>query len=230
MALKWHNAAIKMAKEGRTAEQIMDGVGISADVYHRHCQRNPDLAAQLPRVVKIDEPPTLTAEISLIAAIDRNGGLGKNGDLQWHQSADLQRFRFLTHGHTVIMGRKTYQSLNSVALPDRKLVILTNRKDFTVDHPDVQVASSLVMALLDAQQAGAEKIFLAGGEEVYTLGLGFADKIYVTEIDTAINRPDVVFPVWDLPHWHLIETRGPYRADDSNQYPYTYKTYTRRQK
>lgn len=170
----------------------------------------------------------MATEICIIAAIDRKGGIGKWKELQWHQGADLRRFRQLTEGHTVIMGRVTYESLKMISLPGRKLVVLTTKRKYTVDHPDVTVSSSLIASILDAQAAGVEKLFLAGGEDVYALGFGYADIAYITEVNTLIDKPHAVFPLWGLEAYYPTEARGPYMADDDNDFDYTFKTYTRR--
>ena len=170
----------------------------------------------------------MATEISIIAAVDRKGGIGKWKELQWHQGADLRRFRQLTEGHTVVMGRVTYESLKTVSLPGRKLIVLTTKRDYKVDHPDVTISPSLVTAILEAQAAGVEKLFLAGGEDVYALGFGFADVAHITEIDTLIDKPHAVFPLLGLQAYYLTETRGPYKADEDNDFDYTFKTYTRR--
>lgn len=170
----------------------------------------------------------MATEICIIAAVDRKGGIGKWKELQWHQAADLRRFRQLTEGHTVVMGRVTYESLKMPSLPDRKLIVLTTKRDYTVNHPDVTISSSLIGAILSAQAAGVEKLFLAGGEDVYGLGFGFADTAYITEIDTLIDKPHAFFPLLGLQSYYLTETRGIHKADEENDYDYTFKTYTRR--
>ncbi|HZV97745.1 MAG TPA: dihydrofolate reductase [Methylophilaceae bacterium] len=138
------------------------------------------------------------SRLSLIAAVAHNRVIGFNNTLPWHLPEDLKRFRALTTGHHIIMGRKTYESLNRL-LPDRTTVIVTRNPDYAV--PGALVASSLQQAI---ELCGDDdEVFLIGGAELYHDGLRLADKLYMTEID-AEYEGDAFFPVFDLSAWQEI--------------------------
>jgi dihydrofolate reductase len=136
--------------------------------------------------------------LSIIVAVARNHVIGANNTLPWHLPEDLKRFRALTTGHHIIMGRKTYESLNRL-LPDRTTVIVTRNPDYKV--PGALIASSLQQAI---QLCGDdEEVFLIGGAELYRDGLKLADKLYITEIDAAFEG-DAFFPELDKTKWQEI--------------------------
>lgn len=133
--------------------------------------------------------------ISLIAAIAHNRVIGLNNTLPWHLPEDLKRFRALTIGHHIIMGRKTYESLNRL-LPGRTTVIVSRNPTLSV--PGAKIASSLSDAI--AQCGDDEEIFIIGGAELYRDGLQCAHKLYITEID-ATFAGDAFFPEFDVALW-----------------------------
>lgn len=140
----------------------------------------------------------LMSRLSLIAAVAHNRVIGFNNTLPWHLPEDLKRFRALTTGHHIIMGRKTYESLNRL-LPDRTTVIVTRNPEYAV--PGALVASSLQQAI---ELCGDDdEVFLIGGAELYHDGLRLADKLYMTEID-AEYEGDAFFPAFDLSAWQEI--------------------------
>lgn len=144
--------------------------------------------------------------ISIIAAMARNGVIGRDGRLPWRLPADLRRFRELTTGHAVIMGRKTYESIGR-PLPDRVNIVITGQPNGLADG--VLNAGSLAMAL--EMSGGEDEVFIAGGGEIYTQALPFADRLYLTVLDADFNG-DTLFP--PIP---LQEFRELYRklfADD----------------
>jgi dihydrofolate reductase len=132
--------------------------------------------------------------IILIAAIDKNRALGKDGDLLWKISDDLKRFRELTRGHPVIMGRKTWESLPTQVrpMPGRTNIVITRQMDYQA--PGATVVSSIADALAAAKAApGADEAFVIGGGTIYTESLPFADRLYLTLID-AQKEGDAFFP------------------------------------
>jgi len=136
--------------------------------------------------------------LSIIVAVARNRVIGVNNTLPWRLPEDLKRFRALTTGHHIIMGRKTYESLNRL-LPDRTTVIVTRNTDY-------QVAGALIANSL--QQAmklcgDDEEVFLIGGAELYRDGLKLADKLYMTEIDATFEG-DAFFPELDETKWQEV--------------------------
>ncbi|MBZ4200624.1 MAG: dihydrofolate reductase [Methylotenera sp.] len=133
--------------------------------------------------------------LSLIVALAKNRVIGLNNTLPWHLPEDLKRFRALTTGHHIIMGRKTYESLGRL-LPDRTTVIVTRNPNYQVEG--ALIAHSLEQAV--ALCAGDEEAFLIGGAELYQAGLNLAKKMYVTEIDMEVVG-DAYFPEFDLSQW-----------------------------
>src|SRR5436189_3827858 len=102
--------------------------------------------------------------ISIIAAVAENGVIGRNGQLPWHLSDDLRRFKQLTMGHTIIMGRRTWESIGR-PLPGRKAVVVTRQPEYRVDQPDIQVVPSLPAAIEVAASSGDDETFIIGGAE-----------------------------------------------------------------
>jgi dihydrofolate reductase len=155
--------------------------------------------------------------VSLIVAMDESRGIGLKGRLPWHLRADLKRFKQLTMGHYLIMGRKTYESLDR-NLSGRTIVIVTRQKSFK--HGESLVAHSLEQALNLARKSGESEAFVAGGGEIFSQALPFADRIYLTEVHTRVDC-DVYFPDFPREQWIAKESIS-YPADDSNDYTFTF--------
>lgn len=137
-------------------------------------------------------------QLSTIVAIANNRVIGINNTLPWHLPEDLKRFKALTMGHHIIMGRKTYESLGRL-LPGRTTVIVTRNQDYKVEG--ALIANSLQDAI--AQCKGDDEAFLIGGAELYQDGLKFSDKLYITEIDLDVAG-DAHFPDFDSQDWQEI--------------------------
>lgn len=129
--------------------------------------------------------------ISLILSVGRNNEIGRGNDLIWHFHADMKFFRETTTGNTVIMGRKTFESLPKV-LPNRKNIVISTDKDLKIDG--ALVVHSVEEAL---EAAKDDNIFVIGGGKIYAEFLPLADKIYLTEIDAQCPDADTFFPVFD---------------------------------
>jgi dihydrofolate reductase len=161
--------------------------------------------------------------ISIIVAIAQNGAIGYKGDLIYHLSADLRRSKELTTGNTVIMGRKTYESLPKGALPNRRNIVLTRQQG--VSYPGTEVYSSLDEAL--SKCARDEKVYIMGGAQVYTQALPMADELEITLVNDTPALADTFFPEFGSDEsWHLIN-REDHSPDEKNPYPYTFLTYRR---
>lgn len=159
--------------------------------------------------------------ISLIVAMDKKRTIGRGKNLPWRLPADLAYFKKITMGHTVIMGRKTFESIGK-PLPGRDNVVITQRADY---HPEgCRVLHSVDEALT---LNGKEKeIFVIGGAEVYRQFFPYAGRLYVTRIEEAFEG-DVFFPEIDPEEWRLVsERRG--RTDEKNPYRYYFCLYERR--
>ncbi len=141
--------------------------------------------------------------ISLIYAQSRNGIIGRDGGLPWHVSSDLKRFKAITMGKPVIMGRRTWDSLPRKPLPGRHNIIITRQKGFAVEG--ASVVDSAHAALAAAGEV--PEICVIGGGEIFDLFAGHASRIYLTEIDIAVDG-DTVAPVLDEREWHLVSTEA----------------------
>lgn len=158
--------------------------------------------------------------ISLIAAMASNRCIGINNTLPWRISADLKHFKALTTGKPVVMGRKTFESLGR-PLPNRLNIIIS--RSAGSDSDDVVYASSLEDAF--AKAGAVPEIMVIGGAQIYAQALGQADRLYLTEIDKAVEG-DAFFPDFG-PEWGVAEADGPHH-DEASGLNYTYKTYEKR--
>jgi dihydrofolate reductase len=156
--------------------------------------------------------------VSLIVAVANNNVIGLNNTLPWHLPEDLKHFRALTTGHHIIMGRKTYESLNRL-LPDRTTVIVTRNPDYRVEG--AVIAHSLEDAIAQCQQD--DEAFIIGGAELYKEALLVADKLYMTQIELEAAG-DAYFPVFDKAEW-LQTSYEPHIA--ASGLPFSYATYMR---
>jgi dihydrofolate reductase len=159
---------------------------------------------------------------SIIVAAAENGVIGRRGQLPWRLSADLQRFKQLTMGHTVLMGRKTYESI-SRPLPGRRMIVITRQPDY--EAADVEIAHSLPAACGLAATANETEAFIIGGAEIFREALSHADRLYFTRVHAAIDG-DVYFPRFDRADWRFI-SQEEHPADAKNDYPFTFQTYER---
>lgn len=163
------------------------------------------------------------AEIAIVVALDENNGIGREGDLLCHLPNDLKHFKQVTSGHTVIMGRRTYESLPKGALPNRINVVITS--DAADNYPGCIVVRSVEEALIHCQKD--EKIFIIGGGQLYRATLGLADRLYLTRIHHTFSDADTFFPEIDFDEWTLTE-KEMHEADDKHRYPYTFLTYRKK--
>ena len=154
--------------------------------------------------------------IALIAAMAGGGVIGRDGELPWKLPADLRRFRQLTTGHHVIMGRKTHESIGR-ALPERTNLVLSRRADY--EAAGCTILTSLDAALEYARGAGEAEAFVIGGAAVYRMALPKADRLYLTEIDAEIPG-DVHFPTFDRSQWRSV-TSSQHEADAHHEYGFT---------
>lgn len=155
---------------------------------------------------------------SLIVAIAKNNVIGINNTLPWHLPEDLKRFRALTMGHHIIMGRKTYESLGRL-LPGRTTVIVTRNKHYKLEGALIAYSLEDALALCEND----DEAFVIGGAELYQDGLKLADKLYVTEVDLTVDG-DAFFPAVDLKHWQETSRETHISAQGM---PFSYITYIR---
>ena len=161
--------------------------------------------------------------ISIIVAIARNRAIGFGNKLLYWLPDDLKRFKALTTGHTIIMGRKTFQSFPKGALPNRRNIVLSRHA--TTPFPGTETFNSLEEALAHCTQK--EEIFIIGGESVYEEGLKLARKLYITEVEDTPTQADAFFPAFATGQWELVHTLR-HEADERHAYPFTFKDYQRK--
>lgn len=161
--------------------------------------------------------------ISLIAALDRQRGIGKDNQLPWRLPADLKRFRELTTGHHLIVGRKTYESIGK-PLPGRTMIIVTRQPDFQAEGS--LVVDSVAAALALAESRTETEVFVIGGAEIYAQTLAQADRLYLTFVDAEVAA-DTFFPTFAEDNWQEVE-RSTHAADEKNQYTFTFVTLSKR--
>ena len=158
--------------------------------------------------------------VSLIVAVSENGIIGDKNQLPWHISADLKRFRQLTTGHHLILGRKTFESIGRL-LPDRTTVIITRNSEFY--FTGAKIANSLEQAV---EQTGDDpQPFIAGGAEIYRQAIALVDTIHLTRVHCEIEG-DTYFPDVDWSDWKQLESER-HPADKKNQFDYSFELYRR---
>jgi len=160
--------------------------------------------------------------VSLIVAVSSNGVIGRDGGLPWHLSRDLKRFKELTMGHHLIIGRHTWDEVGR-PLPGRTMVVVTRDRDFSAD--DVLVAHSLEAAL--EMVHGDEEPFIGGGAEIYRLALErqLVDRLYLTQVHAKVDG-DTFLPEFDCGGW-LKVSQEHHGADEKNDHPVSFLVYER---
>lgn len=156
--------------------------------------------------------------VSLIVAMDELRGIGHHGRLPWRLSTDMQRFKSITMGHHLIMGRKTYESIRR-PLPGRMMIVVTRNPAY---HPEgCLVAESLDMALRLAKERGETEVLVSGGGEIYAQALPLADRIYLTTVHAHVPA-DVFFPELNGQAWREAKAEF-FPAGDKDSYPTTFR-------
>ena len=162
-------------------------------------------------------------KLSLIAALSNNNVIGRDNQVPWRLSTDLKRFKALTMGHHLIMGRKTYDSVGT-PLPGRINVVITRQSGYAPQG--VVVVHSLEEAVDFAQKAGETIAFIAGGAEIYRQSLHRAHRMDLTRVHAEVEG-DTVFPDFDdVSEWQLTDSEH-FEADARNEYPFSFLTYER---
>jgi dihydrofolate reductase len=156
--------------------------------------------------------------ISLIVAMDEQRGIGKAGSLPWRLSSDLKRFRELTMGHHIIVGRKTFESIGK-PLPGRTTIVVTRSKTYAAEG--CLVVHSVEAAIQLARERGETEAFICGGAAIYAGALEVADRLYLTLVRASVDA-DVFFPVISENAWAEKGSEN-HSADEKNQYAFTFK-------
>ena len=160
--------------------------------------------------------------LSIVVAKAKNNIIGKDNKLLWHLPEDLKRFKQLTTGHVIIMGRKTFKSLGRV-LPNRKHVIFSKNPDFKVDDPNVEIVNSMLQ--IQEYIENEEENFVLGGAMIYNLLMPYVKKMYVTEIDKDFDG-DTFFPKIQENLWKEVK-REKGNIDGLSEFQYDYVEYER---
>lgn len=155
--------------------------------------------------------------LSIIVALDEQGGMGFQNEIPWHLPGDLARFKKLTMGHILILGRKTYQSIGK-PLPGREMIVLSRDPQFRLEK--AAVVQSFAEALQRAADAGESEVFVIGGAEIYQLALPAADRMYLSRLHIT-SQADVYFPDFKPEEWETICEQD-FPADQENPIPYTF--------
>ena len=159
--------------------------------------------------------------ISIIVAVSEDWGIGKNNELLWHISEDLKRFKRLTTGNSIIMGKRTWESLPRKPLPGRKNIVLTDNPREIIENAVTAYSIEDAIGKCDKN----EEIFIIGGGSIYAQFMPVADRLYITHVHKKAPA-DIYFPEIDLKLWKITE-KEEFRSE-GNSIPYTYTIYERK--
>lgn len=159
--------------------------------------------------------------LSIVVAIAENYAIGKDNQLLWHLPADLKHFKTITSGHTIIMGRKTYDSIGK-PLPNRRNIVVTRNQDLVI--PGTEVCNSLQEAIAQCQQE--TEVFLIGGAQLYQEGIDLTNRIYLTRVHQNFDA-DSYFPEIDPLQWEESDIEN-HHPDEKNRLAYTFSTLDRK--
>lgn len=162
--------------------------------------------------------------VSIIAIVTRDGAIGRGGDQPFHISEDFKRFKALTMGKPIIMGRKTFDALPGGALPGRRNIVVTRRTDFSA--PGIETAPSLQQAIELAKSSSPSEIMIIGGGEIYRQAIDIAHMLHITSVDAETEGADTFFPAIDPHHWQPVHTSDP-RTDPRSGATYRFIDYRR---
>lgn len=160
--------------------------------------------------------------LTIIAAVAENNALGKNNELIWHLPNDFKRFKKITMGHHIIMGRKTFESLEK-PLPNRTTIIITRNLNYQA--AGCIVVNSLENAIIAARED--DNPFILGGGEIYTQALDYADILDLTRVHHSFDDADAFFPQIDFTKWEEID-REDHKADNMHKYDYSFIRYKKK--
>lgn len=156
-------------------------------------------------------------KISIIVAVDENNAIGKDNELLCYLPNDLKHFKAVTSGHTVVMGRKTFESLPKGALPNRRNIVITRNKDLS--FAGCEMATSLREAIELCQNE--DEIFIIGGGNIYSQSISVADNLYLTRIHNAFEGADTYFPEVNTKEWREVD-RTDYLPDEKHRFAYSF--------
>lgn len=160
------------------------------------------------------------AILSLIVAIDKNNAIGKGNKMLTHLPDDLKYFQKVTSGHSVIMGRKTFESLPKGALPNRRNIVISRDKDLELEGCEVVNSIDEAIAITMPE----DEVFVMGGGTIYKETIGWADKLYITHIHHAFEGAEVYFPKIDEQEWKEV-WREDHPVDEKHKYAFSFVKY-----
>ena len=160
--------------------------------------------------------------IEAIVAIDENGAIGRQGDLLCHLPADMKHFKEVTMGHSIVMGRKTFESFPRRPLPGRQNIVITRNTGW--QYPGVTVAHSLEEAIKVAETS---KVFIIGGAQVYEQAMPLVNVLHLTRIHARWASADAFFPTIDMTQWQVVSSMH-HKSDHRNAYEFDFITLKRR--
>ena len=161
--------------------------------------------------------------VAAIVAVANGGAIGRGGDLLCHMPADLKHFKQITMGHSIVMGRRTFESFPKGALPGRQNIVITRNPHFHA--PDVTVAHSVKQAIKAAEMPG--NVFIIGGAQIYKETFNMVETLYLTRMEADFPDADAFFPDINPDEWETLEEER-HEADDRNPYPFTFITLHRK--
>lgn len=153
--------------------------------------------------------------ISIVVAIDNNKAIGKNNQLLWHLPNDLKFFKRITSGHTVIMGRKTYDSIGK-PLPNRRNIVITRQNNLKIEG--TEICNSLEQALENC--SNEEEVFIIGGAEIFKQALSITDKVYLTKVDHVFDA-DTYLSGFSIEDWNIVSKEDHFK-DEKHLYDYSF--------
>jgi dihydrofolate reductase len=159
--------------------------------------------------------------LSIIVAISANNVIGTDNQLPWHLPADLQYFKSLTVDHPILMGRKTYDSIGR-PLPKRTNIVITRDQSF--HHDGLQIAHSIDEAIDFCKEKNYNEVFIIGGDTIYNQTIHLADKLYITRVDTHIEKGTAFFPLIDMNQFKLISSEER-KSDEKNTMDMIFEVY-----
>lgn len=165
-------------------------------------------------------------EISLIVALDRDRAIGKGNALPWHLPDDLKRFKALTLGKPLLMGRKTAESLGR-SLPGRRNLVLTRSGRAPFDGMDAVASLDAALEMIRNHSAGDQELMVIGGGDVFALALPLATRMHLTHVDTHVADADAFFPAFDASLWRVV-SREPHAADAKHVFAFEFVDYEMR--
>lgn len=161
--------------------------------------------------------------ISLIAAVAKNGVIGKGNDLVWKIPTDFKRFKAITSGNYILMGRKTFESLGK-PLPNRTHLVISRNKNYKMPEGH-HLFENVEDAFIYCNKLGIEKLYVIGGGEIYKQTISIADELLITEVD-ATPDGDTYFPEIDKNTWKIVSKES-FPSDEINQHPFSFINYER---